>query len=115
MPTELLIRILSGELPLDGPLQGVSSLLPGIDLVAQELSAVDAPVQASATEDADLDLRHVQPAGMLGRVVELDAAQELCGCARAQHIVETFPEVDVQVVQHEVHTTRLGVCVGEQL
>lgn len=59
MSTEPLIRILSSELPLDSSLQGVSGLLPSIDLVAQELSAVDAPVQALAGEDADLNLRQV--------------------------------------------------------
>jgi hypothetical protein len=78
MPSQLLICVLSSECPLDGSLQRVSRLLPGIDLAAQEFSAVDAPVQALATEDADLDLRHVQPTGVLGRVVEFDAPQELC-------------------------------------
>ena len=44
MLTELVICILSSELPLDGSLQRVSRLLPSVDLGAQELVAVDAPV-----------------------------------------------------------------------
>ena len=37
--------------------------------------AFDAPIQALAAQDADLDLDHVQPAGVLGDVVELQPAQ----------------------------------------
>ena len=77
MTSQLLICVLSSERPLDSSLLRVSRLLPGIDLAAQELPAVDAPVQALATEDADLDLRHVQPACMLGRVVEFDVRKSL--------------------------------------
>ena len=52
--------------------------------------------------------------GVLGRVVELDAAQKLCGCAHSPHLVESLPDMGVQVVQHQMHTTGIGVCVGEQ-
>ena len=76
MTPQLLISVLSSKRPLDGSLQFVSRLLPGIDLAAQQLSAVDAPVQALATEDADFDLCHVEPTGVLGRVVKAHAAQQ---------------------------------------
>ena len=95
MSTELLVRVLSSELPLDGSLQRVSYLQPSIDLGAQELAAVDTPVQALPAEDADLDLRHVQPTRVLGRVVELHSVQELGRRAFAQHVVEAFSEVDI--------------------
>ena len=75
MASELLVRILASELPLDGALLGVSILLPSIDLASQRLRTGNAPIQALAGENADLDLRHVQPARMLGRVVELHPAQ----------------------------------------
>ncbi|WP_428422682.1 hypothetical protein [Methylibium sp.] len=42
----------------------------------KKLSVDHAPVQALTTEDADLDLSHVQPTRVLGRVVELHPAQE---------------------------------------
>jgi hypothetical protein len=38
---------------------GVSSLLPGGDLGDDELSIVDAAVEASAAQDTDFDLGHV--------------------------------------------------------
>jgi hypothetical protein len=71
------------------------------------------PIQALAAEDADLDLCHVQPTRVFGRVVKLHPAQEFCGRALTQYIVETFFEVRIEVVQHQVDSARLGVSAGE--
>ncbi len=115
MASWFLICVLSNECPLDGSLQRVSRLLPGIDLASQELFAVDAPVQALAAEDACLDFCHVQPACVLGRVVEFDAPQQLRRGTNFQHIIETLPEVGVQVVHDQVNAACLGIRPGEQL
>jgi hypothetical protein len=40
------------------------------------LAAFDTTVQALAGEDADLDFDHVEPAGVLRNVVELDATKQ---------------------------------------
>lgn len=80
-------------------------MLPGIDLAAQEFSAADAPVQALAAQDANLDLRDVQPACMLGCVVEFDAPQEFRGGTRSQHVVEVLAEVGMQVVDDQVSSS----------
>jgi len=108
MRSEFLIRILSSEPPFDGSSLVVARLLPGIDLGSQQAAVGDSPIQALTTEDADLDLRHVQPTRVLGCVVELHATQEPCSRAPAQHIVETLSEVSIQVVQHQVNAARLG-------
>jgi hypothetical protein len=39
--------------------------------VRQKFAIGDAAVETLATQHADLDLDHVEPAGVLGRVVEL--------------------------------------------
>jgi hypothetical protein len=62
MTSEFSISVLSSELALDGSLKCVAIVLPRSDFAAQGLLAGNAPVQALATEDADLDLCHVQPA-----------------------------------------------------
>ena len=80
MSTELLICVLTGERPPDGSLCDVTGLLPGVNLALQSVSTFNTPVQALPIEDADLDLRHVQPTRVLGRVVELHPAQELGRC-----------------------------------
>ena len=114
MASQLLVCILPSELPLDGSLLGVARLLPGIDFGAKYLLAGHAPVQALTTEDADLDLRHVQPTRVLRRVVKLHPAQEFGGGTFAQDVVEAFLEMGVQVVEYQMHPTRLGVCAAEQ-
>jgi hypothetical protein len=92
----------------------IARLLPGIHFSPQQVLAGDAPVQTLATEDADLDFRHVQPAGVFRGVVELYPAQKLGGGTFAQDIVEAFLEVGVQVVEYQVHPTRLGIRANEQ-
>lgn len=47
MSARLSIRILPGELPLDGSLLLVARLLPSVDLAAQELPTGDAPIQGT--------------------------------------------------------------------
>ena len=61
---------LACEHPIDFGAALVSLLLPGGDLAFELFPAFDPPVQTLAAEHADLDLHHVQPAGVLGGVVE---------------------------------------------
>ena len=114
MSPKLAIGILSCELPLDGSAQRVSVCLPSIDFASQKLLAWQAAVQALAREDADFDLGHVQPACMLGRVVKAHPTQQRAGSSLAQHVVEAFPEVGIQVVQHEVNAARPRVRFAQE-
>lgn len=114
MTPQLSIRVLSSEVPLDGPLFGISRLLPGINFGLQKFSIGNASIQALAGEDANFDLGHIQPARMLGCVMELHAAQEFLGSARSQHIVEALSEVGIEIVQHQVNSTRLGIDASEK-
>ena len=114
MTPQLSIRVLPSEVPLDGPLFGISRLLPGINFGLQKFSTGNASIQALAGEDANFDLGHIQPARMLGCVMELHAAQEFLGSARSQHIVEALSEVGIEIVQHQVNSTRLGIDASEK-
>ena len=114
MTSELVICVLSSELPLDGPAQRVSSGLPGIDFTLQKLRRWHSAIQTLTTEGADLDLCHVEPTRMLGGVVEAYSAQQCAGCTLAQYIVEAFSEVDVQVVEHKMHPACGRVRVGQE-
>lgn len=51
---------------------------------------------------------------MLGRVMEVHLAQQRGGRPLAQHVLEALSEVDVQVVQHEVHFARSRIRVGQK-
>src|SRR5271169_1202953 len=113
--TELAIRVLTSECPLDSSVLGVAASLPGCDLFCEEFLIADTAVQALATERRDLDFRHVQPAGVLGRVVKHDAAQQFVGHARAKDLDEARSEVCVQVVEHQMDTPRRPVDGIEQV
>ena len=95
MPPKICICILPSKFPLNGSLKGVSRLLPSLDFGYQQLSTGNPPIQALAAEDADLNFRHVQPTRVLGHVVKLHPAQELCGRALTQHMVEASAGVSI--------------------
>ena len=52
---------------------------PGVDFAAEPVWVVDSAVEALAAQHADLALDHVEPTGVLGSVVELQAAQNAPG------------------------------------
>ena len=61
------------EAPVDAGLCFVSLQLHSANLSAERILVRDAPPETTAGEVAELDLRHVQPAAVLGSVVKLQA------------------------------------------
>jgi hypothetical protein len=53
-----------------------------VDFGDEAFGVVDPAVQALAAQDTDLDLDHVEPAGVLGSVVELQTAQDAASFGR---------------------------------
>src|SRR5271169_587045 len=102
MTTELAIRILTGKCPLDGSVLSVASSLPGSDFFCEKFLIADSTVQALATERGDLDFRHVQPTGVLGRVVKDDTAQQFAGHPRTEDLDEARSEVRVEIVEDQM-------------
>jgi len=63
------------EHPFDSGPGGIALSFPGCDLGYEPLLGGNAPVEALTAQHTDLDLDHVQPAGVLGNIVELQSAQ----------------------------------------
>ena len=63
-------------------------LLPSRDFADEVFGVVNSAIQALAAEYADLDLDHVEPAGMLGGVVELQALQNSPGFGGRECFIE---------------------------
>src|SRR6266508_4138872 len=63
---ELDAGIRGGEAPIDGAAGGVAVSLPGGDFALQCGPVGEATVQALLRQHAQLDLRHIQPAPILG-------------------------------------------------
>ena len=115
MPSELSISVLAGERPLDATSIDVALMLPSVDLASHGVSIHQPPSEALALQDADLDLRHVEPTRMLWRVMKLHASQQCVGGRAAQHFLEARTEVGVEVVQNQMNLAGRGVGALEQL
>ena len=63
--------VLDAEAPVDAGLSFVSFQFQGVDLPAEGFLVGEALPEATAGEDAELDLRHIQPTAVLGSVVKL--------------------------------------------
>ena len=68
--------------------------LPCGDFADEAVGVVDSAIQALATEHTDLNLNHVEPTGMLGGVVELQAAQNSPGFGGRECLIEGTEWVD---------------------
>jgi len=99
MSAKLLIGILAGECPLDAVARAISPSLPGLDFAPCHGLIVQAPSQTLAFEDTDLDLRHIQPARMLGRMVKHHPAQQLASRGRTENLFEARTEVRVEIIR----------------
>ena len=66
-------------------------------------------VEALAAQYADFDLDHVEPAGVLGRVVELDAPQDAPGLGGRKGLIEGACGVGRQVVLHDADARGVGI------
>src|SRR5215470_11183724 len=77
-----------GELPVDARPPGVALALQRAHPPLQGRHVADRAREAAALDDADLDLGLVEPAAVLGRVVELLARQDAAGLLRREGLVE---------------------------
>ncbi len=85
---QLSSRIFGRKAPFDLGAGDIARFFQLLDFTLERLFISDASVQALAREDAQLDLRHVQPTAMLRRVVELQFAQDASGFFRSESLVQ---------------------------
>jgi hypothetical protein len=97
------------EHPFDAGTGGIALSLPCGDFAAEPFWVIDSAIQALAAQDADLDLDHVEPTGMLGSVVELQTAQDSPGLGRREGLVEGAGRVGRQVVLHHPDAVSIGI------
>jgi len=111
---EDIVGIQTGEGPVDLEALVVDGLVPGAAFGAKFAQAGDAAgAQTLAAEEANLDLRLIQPTGMLRGVVD--------GKATPQLVAFLFPEVPTegpnrmrtQIIQHKMNGTGEGIGAGE--
>src|SRR5919205_3261177 len=96
---EQLTCLLAGEAPLDRAPLAIGPALPGGGLAPEHRQVWDvAPADALADQQADGDFRLVQPAGVLGRVVDAQPVPQAAAQFLAISVGQRRAGMDVQVV-----------------
>jgi len=67
---------------------GISLAFPCGDLSLEDVAVVDAAIEALGSQDADLDLDHVEPGSVLGRVMELQATEDAVSLGCGEGLIE---------------------------
>src|SRR5712692_1825379 len=85
----------------------VAPFFPCADLAAQPIGVVQAAIEAVPMQNAAFDFRHVEPAGVLGCVMELQAVQQPSRFIRRKRLVQSSPRMGVEVIEHQTNACGL--------
>lgn len=111
---ELSAGIEDVKAPVDPGLSLVPLQFQGLDLPAEGFLIGETLSQATAGDDAELDLRHIQPTAMLGCVVKFqpfgDAPSLRCG----KDLLQGRNAVGVQIVQNQPDYRNMGIGLVHQ-
>src|SRR6185295_18661765 len=97
------------ESPVDSCPGFIAFILNRFDLSLKRYFISDPPFQTLPTKDAQFDLRHIQPAPVLWRVVKLQALEYAPCHFRSERFVKRRRLVSVQIVHH--HTYTIGIRI----
>ena len=98
---------------MDGAPSGITLSLQGFDPVVQCLEVPHRSRETAPLKDADLDLGHVEPTAMLGRVMHLEAAGNPARFGRWVHLIQAGQGVGVEVVLHQPDVLGFRVVSSE--
>ena len=111
----LSIRILSREGPRDAAARGIATLLPSRNFSGEQRLGRQTPIEALAVEDANFDLRHIEPAGVVRGVVKDHAPEQPPRYRDAEHFLEADARVGIEVVEDQMDAPRVRLDVFEQV
>ncbi len=87
---------------------------PGSDVNLQHLQVGNSPVQTLPVKSAKLNLRHVKPTAMLGRIMDFKALCQSSGLLRCKRLVEGCQAVRVQVIDNQAYSDGVWVAIVER-
>src|SRR4051794_22818709 len=104
----------AGEGPVDLESLSIDRAIPGGGIGAQSRQGWETPrAEALTGEDANFDLRLIEPAGMFGRVVDGEATPDCVGFDWAKMAHQRTPGMRTQVVHHQMDGACVRVGMGE--
>ena len=107
--------LLGRKHPVDSGALGVAAFFPGCGLSDETSMAVDPSVEALLREDADFDLDHVEPAGVLWRVMEFETAEQAASFVGRECLIECAGLVGRQIVEHNANAFGFGIVHVDKL
>src|SRR5690349_24355179 len=111
----LLPCTLAGEVPADRCPLGIACLGPCLGLGIERLTRCNASIQTLLAQHTDLDLHLIEPARMLGRVMQFDAPEYPARLRRWQALVERRSAMGREVVEHDVNGPGFGIVHIDEL
>ncbi len=80
----------------------------GHNVLPQMIEALDAFGQTASLKNADLNLGHIEPTPMLGRVMHLQSRPNGLRFLRRKGLIQTRRGMRVEIVHHQADHARLG-------
>src|SRR5437588_6309526 len=106
--------ISAGKAPMDTRLLRIALSGQGHNLLPQMIEALDAFGQTAAFKNADLNLGHIEPTPMLGRVMHLQSLPDALRFLGRKGLVEAGRRMRVEVVHDQADHARLGIDLIHQ-
>src|SRR3989339_165916 len=99
----------SRKMPVYLGLSVVPVVLPGANMSLHSYQIRNTPIQALSVQGTEFNLSHVEPATMLGRVVDIETFRQPPGLLRRKHSVERGQAMGIQIVQDQAYLDGVGV------
>src|SRR5258708_25864565 len=106
---ELVTSIIGGKAPRDGAALSIAIGLQGSNTLVQVLHACHPTRQTASRKDTDLDLRHVQPTAMFGRVMKLDSLQDPPRLGWREGFIQGSGRMRVEVILHDANVFHVRI------
>ncbi len=104
----------TGKAPMDMRLLRIALSRQGHDVLPQMIEALDALGQTAPFKNADLDLGHIEPTAMFGRVMHLQSLPDALRFLWRKRLVEAGRRMRVEVVHHQADHARLWIDLIDQ-
>src|SRR5260370_23275097 len=99
----------TGKAPMDMTVLRIALSRQGHDVLPQMIEALDALRQTAAFKNADLDLRHIEPTAMFGRIMHLQSLPDSLRFLWRKRLVEASRCIGVKVVHYTADHARIRI------
>src|SRR5215472_17526958 len=106
---KLVPSISRSKAPRESAPLGITLRLQSGDALAQILHTLDATRQRLASKNTALDLSHIEPAAVFGRVMDLHPPQNASGLGRRESFIQGRCGMYVQVILHDTYAVGLWI------